>query len=402
MSFIQLPLITHKDRLHQYISAKYSRQKTALPFINKTLYNYINNMKCEIDNYQNEWDKFKKYTNPYEYIHTHVNGSSQAICKLNPLSRSYFKMIEICNTLSIINELPKKLRSFHLAEGPGGFVEALADMRKLSQGQYNPDDKYFGMTLLDDDPSVPGWKKTQSFIKKCPNFIIETGCGNPGDLMDPNNLLYCFNNFNGTIDLITADGGFDFSVDFNQQESVSLKLIFSQIAFATAMQKKGGSFIIKVFDTFSEASADMIHLLTLLYNTVYFIKPYTSRLANSEKYIVCKDFRLTDTRLIVHKFFQILVDIGANTSSNNLERVLTINPPYLLTTKLEECNAVCGQQQIECISNTLNLINNNKHEKLESLKRNNIQKCRQWCQKYKLPFYKNITPNNIFLHNNKI
>ena len=43
---------------------------------------------------------------------------------------------------------------------------------------------------------------------------------------------------------ITADGGFDFSVDFNKQEDMSLKLIFSQIIYALFLQKPGGTFVI--------------------------------------------------------------------------------------------------------------------------------------------------------------
>ena len=42
--------------------------------------------------------------------------------------------------------------------------------------------------------------------------------------------------------------GFDFSVDFNQQEKMSAKLIFAQICYALIMQKKGGHFILKFFD----------------------------------------------------------------------------------------------------------------------------------------------------------
>ena len=43
------------------------------------------------------------------------------------------------------------------------------------------------------------------------------------------------------------------------------------------------------------------------------------------------------------------------------------------------------------------LIDNNKYERLESFKKTNIQKCISWCQRYKLPFNKVITSNNIFL-----
>lgn len=395
MSYIQLPNVTFKKSIEKYIDFRYSRNPPILPFLNKTLYSYLTNIKCEIDNCQSDWDKYKKYMNTYEYIHTPVSGSSYSICKLNPLSRSYYKMIEIANILSIVQEMPIFSKTFHLAEGPGGFIEAIADMRKDSKGRYNKHDIYYGMTLTDDsDLSIPGWRKTTEFIKKCPNFVIEPGQDYRGDLTNVNNLIYCHDKYRNTMDLITGDGGFDFSVDFNNQEIASSKLLFCQIAYAIAMQKKGGTFVVKFFDTFTEFSSELLYLLTIVYNDVYFIKPCSSRQANSEKYVVCKQFRLENSLLLTAKFASTFHELRRN---DYFVKMFNIKIPYILSIKIEECNAICGQQQIECIANTLNLIENNKFEKLESLKKQNVQKCRNWCQKYKLPYHKNVISNNIFL-----
>lgn len=395
MSYIQLPTILYKKNIVNYIHFSYSKIPPIHPQVNKTLYSYLTSIKCEIDNCQSEWDKYKKYMNTYEYIHTPVSRSLYSVCKLNPLSRSYYKMVEIVNTLSILEELPISAKTFHLAEGPGGFVEAIADIRRDNTGKYNSKDVYYGMTLIkDDDLTIPGWRKTTEFIKKCPNFVIECGSDGTGDLTKINNLIYCYEKYGNSIDLVTGDGGFDFSIDFNNQEIASSKLLFCQIAFAIAMQKKGGCFIIKFFDTFTKLSMEMIYLLTILYENVNIIKPCSSRQANSEKYIVCKKFRLHDSGIILHKIISTFHDINR---SEYLVNILNINIPYILSCKIEECNAIYGQQQIECIANTLNLINNNKYDKLETLKKNNVQKCKQWCQKYKLPYHKNIVTNNIFL-----
>ena len=35
----------------------------------------------------------------------------------------------------------------------------------------------------------------------------------------------------------------------------------------------------------------MIELIRQLYSSVYIAKPYTSRISNSEKYLVCKGFK---------------------------------------------------------------------------------------------------------------
>lgn len=402
MSYFLLPKLSYIDNLENYIQVSFLKDSTSTPVINKTLYKYLNSIKGEIDSCPGEWDKYKKYTNPYEYIHTPVTGSKQSVCKLKPLSRSYYKMIEICNILNILKDAPENMNSFHLAEGPGGFIEALADMRSYNSYEcndsfYNKNDTYIGMTLETlDDTSIPGWKKTEQFLEKCPSVKIEKGITGTGDLSIIDNLSFCYYKYHSKMDLITADGGFDFSINFNQQEVVSSKLIFYQISFAIAMQKKGGDFIIKCFDTFTKISLDLIYLLGLVYEKVYIVKPNTSRYANSEKYLVCKNFKLEDSLLLSQKLFSIYGDFN---SKKYISRIFTLDIPYLLVNKIEEYNAIFGQQQIECIANTLNLIDNNKFDKLENQKKINIQKCKQWCQKYKVPYNKSIVSNNIFLHN---
>ena len=65
--------------------------------------------------------------------------------------------------------------------------------------------------------------------------------------------------------------------------------------------------------------------------------------------------------------------------------------------KIEEYNAIFGQQQIENINATLNLICcKNKNERLENLKKNHIQKSIQWCDRNNIPHNKSSTPINIF------
>ena len=391
MSYFQLHNIPYNEKIEQFINFNTSDKKISEPVINKTLVKYLTNIKTEIDNRQEEWDHYKKYINPYEYIHTQVSNTKTSVCKIKPLSRSYFKMIEICGIFNLISDLPDNCKSFHLAEGPGGFIEALSFLRN------NINDSYVGMTLIDNDVNVPGWKKSSAFLEKHKNVYIEKGIDNTGNLLSLNNLKFCHEKYKGSIDLVTADGGFDFSIDFNSQETVSANLILCQIIYAIAVQKKGGNFFIKFFDTFTEASLQMIYLVALLYEEVYFVKPNTSRYANSEKYIVCKKFKLCDTSKIMQKIFTNFTKICNN---ENIISILSLVIPYLFTNQVEGLNAIYGQQQLDSISNTLNLINNNKPEKIENIKKNNIQKCVSWCQKYNLPFNKINLSNNIKLNQN--
>ena len=227
----------------------------------------------------------------------------------------------------------------------------------------------------------------------------EIGHDGTGNLMNHHNLKDCYLKYHGEMELVTGDGGFDFSIDFNSQESVSAKLIFCQIAFAVAVQKKGGTFILKFFDIFTQISVDLIYLLSQLYENVYFVKPNTSRYANSEKYIVCKNFRLENTEGLIKYFYRIFQNFS--NEPDIMVRLFNIDIPIYFKVAIEEINAIIGQQQVESISNTLNLIDNNKFDRLENMKKGHIQKCITWCIKYKLPYHKVISQSNIFLNRNK-
>ncbi len=114
-------------------------------FISNSLSTYLYDIKAKIDSREKEWDIYKKYTNVYEYIHTSVSHKKRAVSKYKPLSRSYFKMLELIQIFNLNNPDEKILNSFHLAEGPGGFIEAIANIRS------SPNDKYVGMTIIDNE-----------------------------------------------------------------------------------------------------------------------------------------------------------------------------------------------------------------------------------------------------------
>jgi 23S rRNA U2552 (ribose-2'-O)-methylase RlmE/FtsJ len=345
MAYINIPSLNFCD-LRFNFNLKDEPNKEEEIFMSNSLNHYLSNIKRQIDEYSNYWDYYKKLTNPYEFIHTQVPEIKFSICKYKPLSRSFFKMIEIINTFSFLCE-KNTINCFHLAEGPGGFIEAFNYKRN------NKGDKYYGMTLISDDINIPSWKKSSHFINNNSNVIIEYGSTKTGDLFIKENLLYCNDNYGNTMDYITADGGFDFSVDFNKQEELSMKLIIAQIFFAIIMQKEGGNFVLKIFDIFKFKTVEIIFLLANLYDYVYIYKPYTSRVANSEKYVICKNYKNNNETInkeIINNFDYLLNNI------DNIYSLFNITLPKLFLKKIEEINAIYGQQQIQNINTTLNFI----------------------------------------------
>jgi len=350
--------------------------------LNKNLSTHLGILKNGIGLNQTMWEKYRNITNPYEFINTPIpNNNGRPVCKLTPLSRSFFKMVEIINTFNLVKEFPNSINSYHLAEGPGGFIEAMCYSRMDRR------DNYYGMTLIDDNNrSVPGWRKSQNFITRNTNVTIERGCDGTGDLTNLDNLVDCYARHKSSMDIITADGGFDFSSDFNNQETTSLSLIICQIAFAISMQKKGGHFVIKVFDTFKKSSIDLIYILSFLYEEVYFIKPNTSRYTNSEKYIVCKYFRIEDTDAWVKAFYHIAKK--SVQPENTPLQILSYDIPSYFVGNVNEINYIFGHHQIQHMLLTFQLINAN--ESVYKYKNENIKKCIDWCKKNNLPFHKSF------------
>jgi 23S rRNA U2552 (ribose-2'-O)-methylase RlmE/FtsJ len=359
-------------------------------YISKSLHTHLNSSKKQIDNYYNDWDNIKKYTNPYEFIHTTIPQEKVSVSKLKPLSRSFYKMIEIVKSYNLLSQ-KQNINTFHLAEGPGGFIEATNFIRK------NKNDSYIGMSLIDDvDDSIPGWKKSGEFLKNNPHIKIEKGINNNGNLLEVENLISTKEKYGRTMDFITADGGFDFSSNFNEQENMASNLLFSEICFAIHLQKVDGCFVLKMFDLFTKISLDMIFFLNLYYKEVYIMKPRTSRSANSEKYVICKYF---SPPLNYKEHAKFILDNYNLLKENTISQLFGFNHDSIFNTKLEEINALLGQNQIENINNTFNILfSNNKLMKCEQNKKNYIQKCINWCEKHDIPYNK-IINNNIFSKN---
>jgi len=414
-------------------------------FISKTLCAYLKTIKRQIDTNMELWDNMKKFTNPYEFIHTVIPGCKVAASQLKPLSRSFYKMIEISNTMELFKECStRSVQTFHLAEGPGGFIEATRHIRTetlkneiLKETILTPppgfdkqdqngealtdvfkNDKHYGMTLLNDhDTNIPGWGKSRGFLKKNPNVTIEKGVTGTGDLLRTENLIHYYTNYHNSMDIVTGDGGFDFSIDFNHQELLASKLLFAQICFALAIQKERGHFVLKVFDLFTRSSLECLYLLSSLYEEVHIIKPNTSRLANSEKYIVCKYFhrnenysQLMDSIITnYHCLFDTKENLcdpsvrtGKVSSSESdtdhhhsiLKSILPFPIEYYFVNKVEDYNAIFGQQQIENITTTMsNISSKAKADKIDNLKKNNIMKCISWCEKHNIPNNQSIIMN---------
>lgn len=362
-------------------------------FFNKPEFDTLVELKNKIDTVTNpsSWDRAKKLTNPHELVYTpNKKLKIDSIADRNPLSRSYFKLWEILHEFSKENIYPhnhellyktQKMKVAHIAEGPGGFMEAMLNFR--NQMDYHHD-RLYGITLYPSNKEIPGWRKTYNLLKQNPNINIIYGKDKTGDIYNTENILD-FKQKVGEAEIVTADGGFDFSIDFNKQEELALRLIYCEVVCALGVQKKGGMFVCKVFDLYTHLSIKLIYLLKCLYETLHIYKPSTSRPANSEKYIIACGFKGIDNTYfmellgVIKRWHKIEAD-GYHVTD------IFGDIPYQFYQSLKAYNTTSYNIQTIYIKKTLSII----HHKcslpyIKHLLQIQIKNAVGWCQSYKIP-----------------
>lgn len=233
------------------------------------------------------WDTWKRHTNEFELVFT-SSSEVPGVGTHSPISRSFFKLWEILHDFRSegVWDVDRGIKAAFLAEGPGGFVESLVTYRRRLSLPPGAVDELHGMTLLSKNRSVPGWK-----VNGIADMQVHRGSDGTGDVCKLANIDALVAEVGaGTCDVVTADGGFDFSGDFNHQEEASAHLISSEVYAALRLQRPGGSLVLKVYDLHSSNSAKVLFALRSSYSEVHLVKPHTSRPANSEKYVVCTGF----------------------------------------------------------------------------------------------------------------
>ena len=171
-------------------------------------------------------------------------------------------------------------------------------------------------------------------------------------------------------------------------------------------QDNNGNCIIKINHLFYKPIIDILYMLSSLYEKINIIKPNTSEIISFDKYIVCKKFILNENKKEIYKNYyfkiaQFISEYSQNSESSinyNISSIIDCDIPYYFINKIDDINIIFGQQQLEAFDQINNILKNkNKEEKLETIKKNNIQKCISWCEKFKVPCNKFLEKTNMFL-----
>jgi len=163
----------------------------------------------------------------------------------------------------------------------------------------------------------------------------------------------------------------------------ALILIFQQ-------QSNGGSAIIKVHQIIYKPILDLIYLLASMYENVFIVKPYTSNILTNEKYIVCRGYILNAHKKDLYNYYYSSLKNFHLTPGQNVQSILENTIPYYFITQINNINIVIVQNQLQIITNIINILKNKHNEdKLEIIRKINIQKSIKWYERYKLVLFSN-------------
>ena len=396
--YIKIP---DKDKIKNFKVSYTESYKMKIPNFNLTLYNIIVKYKTFIDdkNIQNRWNRLKLFTNLFELIsYNSFSSMETSLIDYIPLSRAYFKFQEMLIEHKLIDNNNPSIRYVGLAEGPGGFVECFINSRRSCfKDTY---DYIYCITLKESTTCsykkeshqiTPEWNKIQKLLsdRKKPKAKVTLSYGkdDTGNLYNLENIKHFREivlNDGGPVDLVTGDGGLDYSVNFNCQEQMSFHLLFCEIVSAFSVLKKGGFFVLKLFDIHTSNTLQMLFLLSNYFDEVILTKPYTSRPANSEKYVICKGFTgITEEYLNV---LYRVVEKWSKTKEINkyVDNIFAMKvPPYFKKNIMNYCKYV-SRIQITNIIKTILSRNFNKQQ-IDSLLRSQIVHAIYWAIKYKQP-----------------
>jgi len=359
MIYYKLPIFNNNINVNPKL------EKTlCLPFISKSIYNYCNETinyiinDCLNNIYEDtNIEYITSIINSYGYKVTNISQIEYSTGKKNT-NNLFYELLEILSITQIFNDLNENINTLHISKNKDS-------IDVINHPNININEKTHNEHFLTISEYINN--------DKCFDFIFI-------ELLDYDN-----NNINKYI------------LDF-------IKIIM--IVFTS--QNVDGSILIKINYIFHKPIVDLLYLLSNLFEKIYIIKPSTSNMAKSDRFILCSKFTSDKKKIKTCKenyniFFELLKqvenEIENEIENKNITSIIDFGIPSYFINKLNDINLIIGQQQLEGLNHLINILKSkNQNEKLEQLQKNNLQKSILWCEKYMMPYNKNLERSNVFLN----
>lgn len=246
-------------------------------------------------------NEFERYVDEYDGDINIETNKFLEIDEIPIMSRGFYKLWEILVRFKLI-DINKEIKTLHLAEGPGSFIQATILYRDKFKKSKSKNDKYYGITLFPEEgkPTPDIEKKFIKYYDKekpkrvyihktYPKKIADGDkMKDNGDLTDKKTIENLKNEVE-EVDFVTADGGFEWENENTQEQEMS-RLMLGQMISACNLLKKNGNFVCKLFETMTQFTLKLIFVIMQMFEKTVIYKPFMSRKSNSEKYIIFEGF----------------------------------------------------------------------------------------------------------------
>ena len=353
------------------INIKTTNDKRLVPFVSSSVYHYMSICLRQIEDIKKKdniinYDLIYKISNPYEFIFSNVPGLKYSVSKLKPLNNIFYIFMEILVNFNILDFFSNsEIKTFFYGKNISSTIECMNMLREDYNDVYQFHSEI--QQITSEDFKSPDKKSFDFMFFELKNYLND---------------------------------------DQTNEYIISMIRCLQRILI---YQKKNGICVIKLNNLFYKPLIDILYILTNLYDKIYIVKMNTTNIVNGERIIVCKNFIQNDEYWVENdslKYLglannlQLQVEHISKTGQTGqmINSIIENKLPYYFINKIEDSNVNIGHSQIEQLDLILYMIKNkNRDEKIETIKKNNIVKCVQWCEKYKIPYNKCIDKINIFL-----
>jgi DNA-directed RNA polymerase subunit E'/Rpb7 len=250
-----------------------------------------NDSKFDIANYIEIKYKYE-WTND-QWVQKSIEG-----IKYQPLVKDFYVLMEIINAL---NPFPLDGKNVLSINENGGWVHALSERQEDYKFTVIAKDMHKGYNEIYKD------------------FVTDV---------------------QGEYDIITANGG-----NKNVFEKDNFKTFIEEVLIAIKHQSEGGTFIMKIYDMFTDNTVELINLLRYFYGKVTIITPILADPLDGEKYLVCTEFIRKEMDVEITSYFYTGVELTEDaeliTNYNNKllgDRANAISEIGTLISKMKETN----------------------------------------------------------------
>lgn len=330
---------THDNQIELTPSFSLQSTRINLPpqFADVNRYQLLQKIKDAFD--RDGFIEARDAMNPFEYI-----GRSVFI------NRAAIKLANIDAVHHVTDELftfddkqtSKDFTFCDVAAGPGGFTQYL---------QYRfPNAIGYGMTIRSENLD---WSTRFLDMTRFTPFYGPDNTGNLYTNWEPF-IQYVLKEQPLGVDLVTGDGGFDLEDTedktlLHSQEYLSSRLLLTQILIGIACTKIGGNFVVKVFDTVTNISAQLLFILSQCFDEILVFKPVSSRPANAERYVICRRRKEN-----VRKYYDLLATAARTYKSDEYLTTLFIEAlPDPFVNWLTKANEQSTNRQLLAAQNIL-------------------------------------------------